>query len=88
MTEHLVVVPDRDVAEQIAEELGEEGFSQARVVRIALAGEDDDEAAEWGIHIVEDNVVDESRPVARGLRDRFEALAAEHHGWYDPDPER
>lgn len=86
MSEHLVVFPDRDTAEEVAETLVEEGFTAARVVRMPLAGEDDAEADEWGVHVVEENVVDESRPVARGLRDRFAALAAEHDGWYDPSP--
>jgi hypothetical protein len=31
-------------------------------------------------------VADESGPVEGGLRDRFEALAREHGGWYDPHP--
>ena len=86
MTEHLIVLPDRDEAEEIAEELREEGFTEVRVVRMALAGEDDAEAAEWGVHVVEEMVEDETGAVANGLRERFEALAEEHDGWYDDDP--
>jgi hypothetical protein len=86
MTEHLIVLPERDTAEEIADELRDEGFTEVRVVRMALAGEDDAEAAEWGVHVVEEMVEDETGAVAHGLRDRFAALAAEHHGWYDDDP--
>lgn len=82
MSEHLIVVADKDVAEQIAAELAEE-FEQVRVVRESLAGEDDAEAAEWGVHVTEPNVVDTSRPVEHGLRERFSALAEEHDGWYE-----
>jgi hypothetical protein len=31
-------------------------------------------------------VEDETGAVAQGLRDRFAALAEEHHGWYDDEP--
>jgi hypothetical protein len=86
MTEHLIVLPERDTAQEIADGLREEGFTEVRVVRMALAGEDDAEDAEWGVHVVEEMVEDETGAVAQGLRDRFEALAEEHHGWYDEDP--
>jgi precorrin-6B methylase 1 len=86
MTEHLIVLPERDTAEEIADELREEGFTEVRVVRMELAGEDDAESAEWGVHVVEEMVEDETGAVAKGLRERFEALAEEHDGWYDDDP--
>ena len=86
MTEHLIVLPERDTAEEIADGLREEGFTEVRVVRMELAGEDDAEAAEWGIHVVEEMVEDETGAVANGLRERFEALAEAHDGWYDDDP--
>ncbi len=86
MTEHLIVLPERDTAQEIADDLRDEGFTEVRVVRMELAGEDDADAAEWGVHVVEDNVEDESGAVAQGLRERFEALAQEHRGWYDDDP--
>lgn len=86
MSEHLLVFPDRDVADQVAEELRGEGFTEVRVIREALAGEDDSADHEWAVHVREENVVDESRPVAQGLRDRFAALVEERGGWYDPDP--
>jgi hypothetical protein len=83
MTEHLIVLPDRDDAERIADELREEGFTDVRVVREALAGEDDSEDHEWAIYVREEMVDDETGPVAEGLKERFVALADEHDGWYD-----
>ena len=86
MSEHLLVFPDRDVADEVAAQLADEGFTEVRVVREALAGEDDSEAHEWAVYVREAHVVDESRPVEHGLRDRFESLVREHGGWYDPHP--
>lgn len=84
MTEHIVVLPDRDVAERIAAELRDEGFTEVRVERESLAGEDDAEAVEWAVYVREDNVADDpGAATENGLRERFEALAAEHDGWYD-----
>lgn len=82
MSQHLIVVAERDLAEQIAAELAEE-FEQVRVVREAMAGEDDAEAVEWGVEVTEPNVIDTSRPVEQGLRVRFTALAEGHDGWYE-----
>lgn len=86
MSEHLLLFPDREVADEIAADLADEGFTEVRVVRIAHAGEDDAEDHEWGVHVREELVADDSGPVASGLRDRFRALAEEHGGWYDPEP--
>ena len=95
VSEHLLVFGGRDVAEQVAAGLADEGFTEVRVVREALsgrgprpagAGADDAEDHEWAVYVREDNVADESGPVEGGLRDRFEALAEEHGGWYDPTP--
>ncbi|QBF44871.1 ribonuclease E inhibitor RraB [Janibacter limosus] len=86
MTEHLMVFPDHDDADRIADDLRDEGFTEVRVVREALAGEDDGEDHEWAVHVREDMVADESGAVESGLRERFQALAEEHDGWYDPDP--
>lgn len=86
MSEHLLLFPDREVADEIAADLADEGFTEVRVVRIAHAGEDDAEDHEWGVHVREELVADDSGPVAGGLRDRFRALAEEHGGWYDPEP--
>ena len=86
VSEHLMVFPDRETAEDSAADLAHEGFSQVRVVREALAGEDDSESHEWAVHVVEEMVADESGAVEGGLRDRFAALAEERGGWYDPEP--
>ena len=86
VSDHLLVFPERDVAEEVAASLSDEGFTDVRVVREALAGEDDSEDHEWAVHVVEEMVADESGPVESGLRDRFSALAEEHGGWYDPEP--
>ena len=86
MSEHLMVFPDRETADQVAAELADEGFTEVRVVREALAGEDDSEDHEWAVHVREEMVADDSGPVEGGLRDRFAALADEHGGWYDPEP--
>lgn len=84
MTQHLVVLPDRELAERIAAELREEGFTEVRVEREALVGDDDAAAAEWAVHVREDNVEgDPGGAVESGLRERFEALAQEHDGWYE-----
>lgn len=79
-----MVLPDRDIAERIATELRDEGFTEVRVVREVLAGEDDGEAVEWAVYVREDNVADDPGSGAEsGLQERFAALAAEHDGWYD-----
>ncbi|WP_330474858.1 hypothetical protein [Terrabacter sp. C0L_2] len=76
--EHLIVLPERDVAESLADDLEAEGLSDVRVVREALAGEDDSEAHEWAVYV--------RTPSDPAYAVRFEALAAAHDGWYDPDP--
>lgn len=89
-SEHLIIVPDREVAEEIAEELREEGFDDVRVVREAARTEEDDEDHEWAVHVVDTRLPDASGGGAyEGLRERFTELAREHEGWYDePGDER
>jgi hypothetical protein len=77
---HVLVLPDRDAAEEVAALLAEgfPGFSPAeepRLVRDALAGEDDAEDAQWLV-VVED-------PTAALSADRLEALAARFDGWVE-----
>ena len=48
-------------------------------MREALAGEDDSEAHEWAVYV--------RTPSDPAYAVRFEALAAAHDGWYDPDPQ-
>lgn len=78
-SEHLLVLPQRDVAEELADELESEGLFDVRVVRDALAGEDDSEDHEWAVYV--------RTPPEPAYAVRFEALAARHGGWYDPDPQ-
>ncbi len=72
---HVLVLPDRDAAEEAAEALVDRlGLSEEpQIVREALAGEDDAEDAQW-LLIVEDA---EDQLDAREL-DEF---AAEWDGW-------
>ncbi|WP_030573079.1 hypothetical protein [Streptomyces aureocirculatus] len=74
---HVLVLPDRDAAEQVAEELPDRfGVrEEPQLVRDALAGEDDAEDAQWLV-VVEDP---ERRLDATGL----DALAAEFEGWLE-----
>ena len=46
---HVLVLPDRDAAEEAAEALGERFgvVEEPRLLRDALAGEDEDEDAQW-----------------------------------------
>jgi hypothetical protein len=76
--QHLIVLPGRDLAEELAQELEAEGLRGVRVVREALAGEDDSEAHEWAVHVC--------TPPDPAYAARFRALAEAHDGWYDPDP--
>jgi len=95
MSEHLLLFPNREAADEVAAELSGEGFTEVRVLRVAHAGRgtparsagaDDAEDAEWGVHVREEMVADESGPVEGGLRERFRALAEDRDGWYDPEP--
>ena len=81
-----MLFPERETADEVASELGDEGFTEVRVIRVAHAGDDDAEDAEWGVLVREEMVADESGAVEGGLRDRFRALAEERDGWYDPEP--
>lgn len=81
-----MVFPDRDDAERIADDLRDEGFTEVRVVREELAGEDDGEAHDWAVYVREPSVEDDSSAVGEGLRSRFESLAEDNEGWYEADP--
>jgi hypothetical protein len=74
---HVLVLPDRDTAEEVAGELADRfGVAEEpQLVRDALAGEDDAEDAQWLV-VVED---------ADGRLDpsALDALAAEHEGWLE-----
>jgi hypothetical protein len=74
---HVLVLPDRDAAEEVAEEVVERfgPGEEPQLVRDALAGEDDAEDAQWLV-VVEDP---ESRLDASAL----DGLAAEYEGWLE-----
>lgn len=55
---HILVLPDRDAAEEVAEELVERfgaGIDEPQLVREALAGEDDAEDAQWLVVLEDDD---------------------------------
>ncbi len=72
---HVLVLPDRDAAEAVAEELGERFGTdeEPRLVRDALAGEDDAEDAQWLVVLR-----DEGNRLDPGALDEF---AARWDGW-------
>ncbi|MFG2677512.1 hypothetical protein [Streptomyces sp. NPDC048392] len=72
---HVLVLPDRDAAEEVARALGERfGVDEEpRLVRDALAGEDDAEDAQWLVVLCDE----------RELLDpgELDAFAGEWEGW-------
>ncbi|MFD8727155.1 hypothetical protein [Streptomyces sp. NPDC059611] len=74
---HVLVVPDRDAAEEVAGELADRfGVAEEpQLVRDALAGEDDAEDAQWLV-IVED-------PAGRLDQAALDDFAAEYEGWLE-----
>ncbi|MET9379191.1 hypothetical protein ABZX98_34490 [Streptomyces sp. NPDC002992] len=74
---HVLVLPDRDSAEEVAEELPTRfGVTEEpQLVRDALAGEDDAEDAQWLV-VVED-------PEGRLDSSALDELAAEYEGWLE-----
>lgn len=87
MTEYLMLFPERDVAEEVADELIEEDdFTEVRVIREAFAGEEDDEDHQWGVYVSQATIDDPATAVAHALAERFEAMAHEHGGWLDANP--
>ncbi|KOU03999.1 hypothetical protein ADK86_08990 [Streptomyces sp. NRRL F-5755] len=76
---HVLVLPDRDSAEEVAEALAERfGVTEEpQLVRDALAGEDDAEDAQWLV-VVED---------PKGIHDpaKLDALADEYEGWLEAE---
>ncbi|MFH8615533.1 hypothetical protein ACH4E8_10740 [Streptomyces sp. NPDC017979] len=74
---HVLVLPDRDAAEEVAQELADRfGVAdEPQLVRDALAGEDDAEDAQWLV-VVED-------PAARLDPAALDDFAAEYEGWLE-----
>ncbi len=76
---HVLVLPDRDAAEEVAEEAAERfGLEQEpQLVREALAGEDDAEDAQWLV-VIEDSEGDLDASA-------LDALAEEYDGWREEE---
>ncbi|WP_314244842.1 hypothetical protein [Streptomyces sp. DSM 40907] len=74
---HVLVLPDRDAAEEVAQEAADRfGLTEEpQLVRDALAGEDDAEDAQWLV-VVED-------PQERLDTTSLDDLAAEYEGWLE-----
>ncbi|MFD3676578.1 hypothetical protein [Streptomyces sp. NPDC058613] len=74
---HVLVLPDRDAAEEVAREAADRfGLpEEPQLVRDALAGEDDAEDAQWLV-VVED-------PRERLDPDALDALADAYEGWLE-----
>jgi hypothetical protein len=78
-TDHYVLVlPDRDSAEELASRLigAHPGLSEPELHREALAGEDDAEDAQWLV------VLDPPLPASLSPAD-LQALVAEYDGWLE-----
>ncbi|WP_181767652.1 hypothetical protein [Streptomyces albidus (ex Kaewkla and Franco 2022)] len=77
---HILVLPDRDAAEEVAEALThrfEGPHEEPQLVREALAGEDDAEDAQWLVVL--------EGPGDRYDRRLLDALAGEYEGWLEWD---
>ncbi|WP_435863743.1 hypothetical protein [Streptomyces microflavus] len=74
---HVLVLPDRDAAEEVAGELADRfGVAEEpQLVRDALAGEDDAEDAQWLV-VVED-------PAGCLDPSALDAFAEEYEGWLE-----
>ncbi|MCD0482702.1 hypothetical protein LO771_09880 [Streptacidiphilus sp. ASG 303] len=74
----LLVLPDRDAAEETAAEAVERWpeLGEPELVREALAGEDDAEDAQWLVVLEQPGAA-----WAEARRDDLERLAADHGGW-------
>ncbi|KOV80411.1 hypothetical protein ADL03_33015 [Nocardia sp. NRRL S-836] len=77
----LVVLPDRDEAEELAGELGRQGWAPALVHRDMLAGEDDAEDVDW---VIELTAAPDGSP-ASAHRHELDVLAERHDGFTADD---
>jgi hypothetical protein len=73
----LLILPDRDEAEELATELLEAGWGPCHVHRDMLAGEDDAEAVDWVIELA---TAPDGLP-ASAHRAALDELAEEHDGF-------
>lgn len=90
-SEHLIILPDRQVAEEIAAELRGEGFEHVRVAATNAPGQGrepgqdgDVRPVQWVVHVLDTRLPDTAGGAAyEALRERFAALARQNHGRYD-----
>ncbi|NGY58430.1 hypothetical protein G7043_05710 [Lentzea sp. NEAU-D13] len=73
----LVILPDRDEAEELADELRADGWGPCAVHRDMLAGEDDAEDVDW---VIEVTTAPDGTP-ASAHRDELDDLAERHDGF-------
>jgi hypothetical protein len=76
-TTHVLVLPDRDAAEEVADLLAARYTLdfEPRLVRDALAGEDDADDAQWLV------VLDDPREAL--VPEELDELAADFEGWLE-----
>ncbi|TQJ08671.1 regulator of ribonuclease activity B [Lapillicoccus jejuensis] len=79
-TEHLLVFDDRETAEAVADSLDHHVYA-VRVLREALAGDDDAEDAQWLVHVTDPRDLDETARETE--RRHLGDLAERNDGWYD-----
>ncbi|WP_354644918.1 hypothetical protein [Kitasatospora camelliae] len=79
----LLVMPDRDAAEEASEELSARHpeLDSLEIVRDSLAGEDDAEDAQW-LLVLE---APEDTGWTSEMLAELDELAAEHEGWREED---
>lgn len=79
-TEHLLVFDERETAEAVADGLDHHVYA-VRVLREALAGDDDAEDAQWLVHVTDPRDLPPAELAAE--RQRLTDLAEQNDGWYD-----
>ncbi|MET9628950.1 HAD-IA family hydrolase [Lentzea sp. NPDC006480] len=77
----LLILPDRDEAEELAAELAEDGWGPCHVHRDMLAGEDDAEDVDW---VIELTTAPDGSPAA-AHRPELDDLADRHDGFTGGD---
>lgn len=75
----LLILPDRDAAEELAQELLADGWGPCAVHRDMLAGEDDAEDVDW---VIELTTAPDGTP-ASAHRDLLDEVAERHEGFTD-----
>ena len=73
----LVILPERDEAEAVADELLDAGWHPCEIHPERLAGDDDPEAVEWVVTL---STAPDGSP-AGGHRDALDSLAGSHDGF-------